>query len=277
LHTHELVPTHVAFVLHSAGVAPHAACVLHTSPLPVYPLLHVQVNPLTVSVHVALLWQSAVASAHSLTLTVACAVDVPCEFVQRSWNVRACASVTDVAAPDTTVPTPCSIVHTGGGDGGDEYVHVHVTEVAAFVVTSAGDAVNDVMNGATGGTPITTWRAAEPTLFVQVSVNVVTVLIVTIVIWPRVTAPTPLSIVHAGSGSVGSSWYVHDHITAVATPAVTCDGVATNDVITGICSGASVTCASLRGASCVPFPPPLHAAASAKTSTRARITAPAAG
>jgi hypothetical protein len=123
--------------------------------------------------------------------------------VQRSWYARDVVCVTEVWLPDEIVPTPCSIVHTGVGDGAFANVHVHVTGVAVFDVTVVGDAVNVAITGATGGTPITTWRAPEPRLFVHVSVNVVTCVSVTIVVWPDVTSPTPLSIVHAGSGTVG--------------------------------------------------------------------------
>ena len=55
--------------------------------------------------------------------------------------------------------------------------------------------------------------------------NAVAAVIVTIVIWPLVTGPTPLSIVHVGSGDTGSNWYVHFHVTGVATPAWIVAGV----------------------------------------------------
>src|ERR1041385_4738425 len=115
------------------------------------------------------------------------------------------------------------------------------------------------MTGATGGTPTTPCRAAMPWRFVHVRVNVVTCVIVTVVATPLVTAPTPLSIVHVGSGSVGCDAYVHVQVIGVATPEVTCDGAATNDVISGISPGAS-SAAPSPPASCEPLPPPLHAA-----------------
>jgi hypothetical protein len=112
-----------------------------------------------------------------------------------------------------------------------------------------------------------TWRCAMPARFVHVSVYVVTDVSVTIVAWPRVTGPTPLSIAHVGSGNVGSIAYVHDHVTIVGVPAGTDDGVATNDVMPGMISGASVPTPSRPPSPGLSEPPP-HAATAISKANR---------
>jgi hypothetical protein len=73
--------------------------------------------------------------------------------------------------------------------------------VATPVVTELGDAANVARSGATGGpVPTTTCRVPVPALLVQLMVNVVTPVSVTLVACPLVTSPTPWSIVHVGTG-----------------------------------------------------------------------------
>jgi hypothetical protein len=105
-----------------------------------------------------------------------------------------------------------------------------------------------------------TGRITVPALFEHVSVNVVTAEMLTLVAWPLVTAPTPLSIVHAGSG-YGSFSKVQFHVTSVGSPAVTEFGVATNDV-SGGCDGAGAALSGRGGkfaSTSVADPSSLHA------------------
>jgi hypothetical protein len=91
------------------------------------------------------------------------------------------------------VPTPLSIEQVGVGDGVFAYVHVNVMFVATPCVTVVGVAEKLAMLGAAGGCVpvIVTLRVELPTEFVQVSVNVVVPLSVTIDWPPFVTGPTP--------------------------------------------------------------------------------------
>ena len=93
------------------------------------------------------------------------------------------------------------IQYPGVGDAGERKVQVQVTLVGIPICVTAGVATNVAKLGKTGGTVTTTGRITLPALLVQVRVYVVIADAITLVVWPRVTAPTPLSIVHVGSGN----------------------------------------------------------------------------
>ena len=105
-------------------------------------------------------------------------VRVPATFVHVSVYVVPVLIVMLVCCPFVTAPTVGLIEHDGAGDGGDRYVHAHVTFVATPCVTDAGVAVKLARFGGFGGTATTTCRDAMPAVFEHVSVNVVTALIV---------------------------------------------------------------------------------------------------
>src|SRR5688572_6662842 len=113
-----------------------------------------------------------------------------------------------------------------------------------------------------------------PATFVHVSVNVVTAVSVTLVACPRVTAPTPRSIEHVGSGNVGSVPYDHVHVTIVGTPAGSDAGDATNDVIVGAIAGPSSGGPSMPLSFGLSEPPPPHASVAAVSKSNKRIRSP---
>src|SRR5690348_10699600 len=170
--------------------------------------------------------------------------------------------------------TPPSIEHVGCGLGEFEYVHVNVYGVDVFGATVVGVTLNVPITGAAGSVFKMTCRCDMPARLLHVSVISVMPVIVTDTGVPLVTVPTPLSIVHVGSGYVGWTRSVHENVTIVGVFAANIDGDAVSDVIDGANSGASgVPITPLSFRTMLPSSP--HAAsANARTSSLVRIAPP---
>jgi hypothetical protein len=76
------------------------------------------------------------------------AISLPALLLQVSVKAVSADSVTALAAPLLTLPTPWSIVHVGTGTGALAYVQVHVTLVGDPEITVEGNDVNASITGA---------------------------------------------------------------------------------------------------------------------------------
>jgi len=161
-------------------------------------------------------------------------VAVPAVLVHVRVYVVAAASVTTCAPPLVVTAMFWSIEHAGAGVGALAYVHENATVVGTPIVTEPGDATNVPIMGATGTgvAPRLSVRVVVPAELVQVSVYEVAVVIVTLVVAPAVTGPTPWLIEHAGAGT-GVVANVHVHVMSDGTPISAAVGVAANPASAG--------------------------------------------